>query len=328
MLSNVLLSDYSTYEIGGPAKLLAEPKNIEEIILMMDEAKVKGLNPFFFGMGSNILFPDHPNPDTLFVSLRKQVEITYNDDRLFVSAGVPLSMLGLLGAMSGVSAFDFNFLLPGTLGAGIYMNAKYFSHQISDIVDSIYYLDLNQPSGGVQQIQVNDCEYGYKKSIFQHQSWLILGAVLKTNMPEWDADKFMASLEELDITNQNNTTLHHFSTYYINKVNDLRRQGRAVSSAVWDVIEDRMGKKHFDYPSCGSVFKNDYSVGEPIGKLVDRLNLRGTMHGGAMISANHGNIIQNHGGAKASDVIYLIRFIQDALDRHYGFVPEPEIVIV
>ncbi|WP_435925763.1 hypothetical protein [Paenibacillus sp. DYY-L-2] len=62
--------------------------------------------------------------------------------------------------------------------------------------------------------------------------------------------------------------------------------------------------------------------------MADRLGLRGTERGNAMISPVHGNVIQNRGGAKAEDVLYLISLVQEKIDRNFGFVPEPEVVIV
>ena len=128
--------------------------------------------------------------------------------------------------------------------------------------------------------------------------------------------------------NLSTSVLPDYFRHYANELNAAANLGLEVRQELLDVIADRGGKLHFDFPSCGSVFKNNYTIGEPMGKLVDRLGLRGTERGGAKISDHHGNIIQNRGGAKASDVTDLVKLVQEKVEAEFGFVPEPELVIV
>lgn len=93
------------------------------------------------------------------------------------------------------------------------------------------------------------------------------------------------------------------------------------------IEEYRLSKNHFKYPSLGSIFKNNYSFGVATGALVDKLGLKGTIYKGAQIAPYHGNIIINIKNARSSDVIYLIRLIQEKINKSFGFVPQPEIII-
>ncbi|MNC81032.1 UDP-N-acetylenolpyruvoylglucosamine reductase [compost metagenome] len=61
---------------------------------------------------------------------------------------------------------------------------------------------------------------------------------------------------------------------------------------------------------------------------MEQLNLKGLTHGGAMISPHHGNIIVNSNQASAQDIASLITVIMDEIHRNFGFVPEPEVVIL
>ncbi|MEF2965768.1 FAD-binding protein [Paenibacillus sp. M1] len=322
------LSQYSTYEIGGHARFLALPRSDEDIVQVLEAARSHGLNPLFFGMGSNLLFPDEPNRDTLFISTRSHMDIALTGNGLHVSAGTPMSLLAMIGTAIGTGDFDFCFLLPGTLGGGIYMNAKYFNYHISDFIDTVYYVDLGDMAKGINSIRVDDCEYGYKQSIFQRNNWFIVGADLHFNQLPAAPERLVPFLGELDRGELETSSLKAFSAFYVNCLNKMKDEYDPSTVPLRSIISDRNGKMHFDYPSCGSVFKNNYSIGEPVGKLADRLNLRGTRHGNAMISPVHGNVIQNRGGAKAEDVVYLVSLVQDKIDKHFGFVPEPELVIV
>ncbi|WP_334074460.1 MULTISPECIES: UDP-N-acetylmuramate dehydrogenase [Paenibacillus] len=328
LLRDQPLSRYSTYEIGGTATFLALPQTEDDIREVLEAARSHGLNPVFFGMGSNLLFPDQPSRESLFISTRSHRELSLSGDRMFVSAGTPMSLLALVGAEIGTGDFDFCYLLPGTLGGGIYMNAKYFEHHISDFLDTIYYVNLDDPRQGIQSITADQCEFRYKHSIFQKKNWFITGAHLKFKQFPANPHGLNPFLARLDRDKTAISSLPEFYGFYADELDRLEsRLGRPLTR-MRGVIDDRTGKHHFDYPSCGSVFKNNYDIGEPIGKLADRLNLRGLQYGNAMISPVHGNVIQNRGGAKAEDILYLIHKVQDAFERHYGFVPEPELVVV
>ena len=91
---------------------------------------------------------------------------------------------------------------------------------------------------------------------------------------------------------------------------------------------DRTSKGHFIYPCAGSVFKNNHSFGQPSGKIIDSLGLRGYTIGGAKISEHHANIIVNTGGASAQDVKDLVSFVERKVEERYGFKLEREIIYV
>lgn len=91
---------------------------------------------------------------------------------------------------------------------------------------------------------------------------------------------------------------------------------------------DREKKGHFFAPSAGSVFKNNHTFGEPSGKIIDRLGLRGYRIGGAQVSPYHANIIINAGGATAADIEALIRHIAGRVKEELGFELEREVISV
>ena len=59
-----------------------------------------------------------------------------------------------------------------------------------------------------------------------------------------------------------------------------------------------------DYPSAGSIFKNQKEG--PAGKWIDEIGLKGFSMGQAMISDRHANFIINLGKATAEEVLDLI----------------------
>jgi UDP-N-acetylmuramate dehydrogenase len=79
-------------------------------------------------------------------------------------------------------------------------------------------------------------------------------------------------------------------------------------------------------PNAGSVFKNP--EGMPAWKLIDSVGMRGASVGEAAVSQRHTNFIINNGGAKATDVLSLIRLVGSKVERETGVTLELEVRIV
>lgn len=384
MNKNISLASHSSFEIGGEAAYFAMPESFDELREILVYCQRVGQEYFYFGNGSNLLFPDQPGRDTLYIGLHRLVELEVKSldggYKIHMHAGTPMAYLATLGLRYGLEDLYFTHLLPGTLGAGIYINAKCYDDQICNILDYVYYIDAENPGAGIHKVAARDCKFAYKKSIFQTRRWIICGADLKTLYPKGretladqgnkqddvsipakastrdKASNMVLPAEEdgqlvysLDVAatmkdiyqgqTQNIMRLSDFYKYFQGNVMDELRISRGLDIAdmgeelflpdkLIAIDKDRNAKHHFTYPSCGSVFKNNYDHGEPMGRVIEDLGLKGKEYGGAMISPHHGNFIINYRGASAQDVRYLINYIQDLVDRKHGFVPEPEVVLV
>jgi UDP-N-acetylenolpyruvoylglucosamine reductase len=78
--------------------------------------------------------------------------------------------------------------------------------------------------------------------------------------------------------------------------------------------------------SAGCIFKNPETM--PAGQMIDRLGLKGTRVGGAVVSDKHANFIVNQGGASAGDVLGLIELVRERALRECGVRLETEVQIV
>lgn len=86
---------------------------------------------------------------------------------------------------------------------------------------------------------------------------------------------------------------------------------------------NRKASQPLKFRSAGSVFKNPNE--HAAGYLIDKAGLKGTKVGDAEISNHHANFFINHGAAKASDVVKLIRLARKTVKNKFGVLLELEV---
>jgi len=92
------------------------------------------------------------------------------------------------------------------------------------------------------------------------------------------------------------------------------------------LLEKRAATQPVKTWNAGSVFKNP--EGDHAARLIESCGLKGLRRGGAVVSDKHANFIVNEGSATAADIEWLIRRIQDTVERETGIALEPEVRIV
>ena len=100
----------------------------------------------------------------------------------------------------------------------------------------------------------------------------------------------------------------------------------AIRSVMDEAREWRRRTQPLAEPNCGSVFKNP--PGDHAARMVESLGLKGTAVGGAQVSEKHANFIVARPGARAADVVALIRSVQERVADRYGVRLEPEVHLV
>ena len=85
----------------------------------------------------------------------------------------------------------------------------------------------------------------------------------------------------------------------------------------------RKATQPLKFRSAGSIFKNPEEGAA--GYYIDQVGLKGTKVGDAEISPIHANFFVNHGRAKASDVVTLIRLARKMVQEKFGIMLDLEV---
>jgi UDP-N-acetylmuramate dehydrogenase len=91
--------------------------------------------------------------------------------------------------------------------------------------------------------------------------------------------------------------------------------------------QDRVKKGQFLYPTCGCVFKNDYTVGVPSGMLLDKAGAHKLSRSEVALNPQHANFVYNK-GTGSRDILELTLAMRELVYREYGVWMEYEMEIL
>ncbi|MCK4258258.1 MAG: UDP-N-acetylmuramate dehydrogenase [Halanaerobiales bacterium] len=105
-----------------------------------------------------------------------------------------------------------------------------------------------------------------------------------------------------------------------------KRDPSEIRKIMNDLNNRRKEKQPLEYPSAGSTFKRP--LGYYAGTLIEQAGLKGYSVGEAQVSEKHAGFVINKGNASASDVLRLIRHIQNQIRLMEGVEMDPEVRLV
>jgi UDP-N-acetylenolpyruvoylglucosamine reductase len=157
---NVALSRLTTIGTGGPARWLARPETIEELVELLGWAAQRGARVEAVGLGSNLLAAD-TGFDGLVVKLGGELAAAEVEGEMLVAGGGAANAVCLHRARAaGLGGLEFASAIPGTAGGGVRMNAgAYGSDWRSILVDAVVVSSV-----GVRTVPVDDLDLSYRHS--------------------------------------------------------------------------------------------------------------------------------------------------------------------
>lgn len=100
---------------------------------------------------------------------------------------------------------------------------------------------------------------------------------------------------------------------------------RKIEELSGEFVLKRKASQDQSLPNAGCIFKNP--PGSSAGRLIDACGLKGRTLGKALISRRHANFFLARKGAKAEDILGLMRLARDEVKKKFNIALEPEIKI-
>jgi UDP-N-acetylmuramate dehydrogenase len=163
--TDVELAPLTTFKMGGPVPLVAEPRNREEFVAVVNRLREEG-RPFrVLGGGANVLIDDRGLEEAIVLTtgisfLQRDAEDT---SRLRLGAGLSIPRFVTAVRSMGRSGAECLVGIPGSIGGATVMNAGGRHGQLSDIARRVRVL---LPDGEEEELAVDASTFGYRRSIF------------------------------------------------------------------------------------------------------------------------------------------------------------------
>ncbi len=204
---------HTTIKIGGEADIFVQPHTEEELAGAVAACRRFKVPFVVLGNGSNVVVSDGGIEGVVIATSKMENKIRLTaDGKMTVSAGAQLGSLTLFAKDRGLTGFEFAYGIPATAGGAVYMNSGAYNGEMANIVEKVKCIDAN---GDIVELDNNACEFGYRKSVFQRNGFIILSITFKLT--------------------KGNTEL--------------------IAALMEDRMAQRKAKQPLDFPSAGSVFK-------------------------------------------------------------------------
>ena len=331
---NISIKDIHTFHLPVKTKWLAEYETIEELKQLLRSDLLKQ-NPFFhIGGGSNLLFL-HDYPGVLLHSCIRFFRIVKETDTqvyLQVGAGVKWDDCVVYAVDNGWGGMENLSWIPGEVGASAVQNIGAYGAEAKDVIAEVETLEI--ATGDVRIFTTEECEYGYRDSIFkrpENKSVFVTYVCFRLSKEEHYTLDYGTIRQELE--KYPALTLPVLRKVIIDiresKLPDPKVMGNAGSFFMNPIVpREKLEALQQEFPRIPFYELNDGRVKIPAGWMIDQCGWKGKSLGPAAVHDKQALVLVNRGGAKGSDIIALSDAVRASVREKFGIDIHPEVNLV
>jgi UDP-N-acetylmuramate dehydrogenase len=175
------LSRYTTARIGGPADILIEATNKDELRAIVIAARKVAMPMLMLGGGSNVLVSDAGVRGLTIVNKAKRIEFRA-ENRVWCESGTVLPTLARECITRGFGGLEWAVGVPGTIGGAVVGNAGAHGRDVAADLVSATILNAKDE---VEEWSNADLTFEYRSSRIKSEAWnqksgiVILAATFK-----------------------------------------------------------------------------------------------------------------------------------------------------
>lgn len=170
LLLDESLSEHTYFRIGGPADYYLFPKDLEDLVSLLDYCQKENVSRFIIGNGSNLLVSDEGFRGAVIDLSETFRHIQCKGAVVTVGAGISLGDLLQYCSERGLSGLESLIGIPGQIGAGLIMNAGAYGCTISDRLMNLRLVDR---LGTLERRQKEDISFSYRKTTLPADSVIV-----------------------------------------------------------------------------------------------------------------------------------------------------------
>ena len=330
---NVALKDKNTFHVAATTRWYGEFSSADDLKAFYDDPRFRALPKFILGGGSNLLITQDFD-GLMLKSVDTSVSVTdENDAYTFVKIGAGADWTATVASLvdKGFNGIENLMSVPGTVGGAAVQNIGAYGLEIAERISEVECFD--PAAGDVRVLSADDCDYGYRTSIFKTEKtdWVVLSvtfALPKVFEPRV-AYKELAAVFGDKVPASAKEVASAVKTLRAKKLPDPAKIGNAGSFFKNPVVT-KVKMVHLleddptlvTYPLAGGRAKLS------AGRLIDAVGLKGKREGDAGVSEKHSLVLVNYSNATGKDILAMAEKVKAAVKRRYGVTLEPEPVIL
>ena len=191
-INNEELRKYTTWRVGGPAKQLFKPANIDDLILFLRD--VPESEPLLWiGLGSNTLVRDGGFDGTVILTQGCLNDLSVPAEGLVrAEAGVSCATMARFCARNHLLSAEFWAGIPGTMGGALRMNAGCFDGETWNNVVSVETIDRH---GVIRTRRPEEFQISYRSVVgLSEDEWFVSGTF---QLSAGNKSESLASIKQL-----------------------------------------------------------------------------------------------------------------------------------
>lgn len=285
------------------------------------------------GGGSNVLLSKNIEGLVLKIDIGGIEEVKEDNTHIYVKAGagenwhafVTHTMKRNWGGLENLS------LIPGNVGAAPIQNIGAYGVELKD---SFYELEAyDRKEKKVYSFGVNDCQFGYRDSIFKTAEkgrYIILNVTFILRKTPILHTSYGAIREELKNMGIQSPAIQDVSQAVINirrsKLPDPAEIGNAGSFFKNPVVDQaKFLSLSTKYPDMPAYPHEDKSVKLAAGWLIEQCGWKGYRKGDAGVHRDQALVLVNYGKASGKEILELSEKIEVSVHRKFGIALEREV---
>lgn len=156
------LGPLTTYKLGGPARLLAEPEDESHLAQLAASGLANEMSVLVLGRGSNVVVADSGFAGLVVRLGRGFSYVEVQADGVLAGAVTPLPRVARAAVEAGLSGLEFFVGIPGSVGGAVRQNAGCFGRETRDVLRSATVIELR--TGSIREAGPDELSMGYRRS--------------------------------------------------------------------------------------------------------------------------------------------------------------------
>lgn len=332
---HVNLRQLNTFHIPATTRYFVNVQTLRDLKEAIAFAQAKQLPFMLIGQGSNLLFRDDYPGLIIEMNLHERTLLETRDREVLVRAGCgevwhDFVRYCLDNDWYGLENLS---LIPGTVGAAPVQNIGAYGVELAQRLHSLQALAID--TGELHYFSNEDCEFGYRTSIFKQglrDRFIITSVTFCLSTTPMVDIHYGALKNALTDVKPEKITPRLVSDTVCrirrSKLPDPGRLGNA-GSFFWNplVSDARLVELKSDFPDIVA-WPEGERMKIPAAWLIEKAGWKGHREGDVGVHQDHALVLVNHGDASGEQLYQLAMKIRDSVLERFGIELKPEVRII